>query len=180
MVVCTLLEGVVKERHEGVKAEVAEDASGTQFSSKQYKELVKIVYQKKNPNKLNNLKNILEKWAGREHELFSTVCTKYGCDPDDVAAELPCPGAEIPQDPAAEGEDAYAHLEGAQVPELKASEYAVLVQAAYEIYNPAKLADMGRLLKKFKGNERELYLEVCKKYGAHPAKFHARQTDEAA
>jgi len=37
---------------------------------------------------------------------------------------------------------------------------------------------MGRLLKKYLNRERELYIDVCKKYGVHPAKFHARFEDE--
>mmetsp|Transcript_25907 Transcript_25907/g.60355 ORF Transcript_25907/g.60355 Transcript_25907/m.60355 type:complete len:103 (-) Transcript_25907:159-467(-) len=41
-----------------------------------------------------------------------------------------------------------------------------------------KLQDMALLLARYRGRERELYHEVCKKYGMHPAKFHARQLKE--
>merc|ERR1719510_1491423 len=76
------------------------------------------------------------------------------------------------------GMDEYAHLEQAEVPELNAREYAILIQSVYERYNPKKLQDMGRLLQKYRNRERQLYHEVCKKYGTHPAKFHAKQLKE--
>merc|ERR1740121_2031727 len=143
---CTILEGVVKEMHQAVKSEVKEE-SGTKLSTKQYRELVKRVYEIRKPEKLQDLGKLLEKYAGRESELFRQVCEKYDVDPDELAAELP---------------------------QLKASEYAVLVQAAYEQFNPKKLQDMPALLRKYKGRERDLYLQVCQKYGTNPAQFHAR------
>jgi len=192
--VCTLLEGQVKEDTPApmVKDEVMEDSSGTQLSRQQYRTLVTKVYEMKNPSKLPALEAIFGKYTEREAELFAQVCEKYGVDADEIATQVDHPAREVDEASAlpsgrakqekgeAEGEDAYAHLENAECPDLKASEYAILIQSVYERYNPQKLKDMGRLLSKFKAKERDLYLEVCKKYGTHPAKFHARHEDEQA
>lgn len=182
---CTLLEGVVRDNTPLVKQEVSEEP-GTALSAQQYRNLVRRVYELKNPTKLSDLDLIFEKYTDRETELFKQVCEKYAVDPDDMAAELPQLGQEVAEEVASDqmlakredSDDKYAHLEGKECPELKASEYAILIQSIYERYNPKKLQDMGRLLQKYKGRARELYLEVCKKYGAHPAKFHARHNDD--
>jgi len=189
---CKILEGVVRDSSPLVKTEAAEEASGTQLTASQYRTLVRKVYEMKNPTKLSDLDLIFEKYTDREPELFKQVCEKYGADPDEVASQMPHTAAEVGAEAEeravirmakresadAAGEDPYAHLEGAEVPELKASEFALLVQAVYERFNPKKLQDLGRILQKFKGRERDLYLEVCKKYGVHPAKYHARHQDE--
>merc|ERR1711974_255320 len=88
------------------------------------------------------------------------------------------PGMAKQEGGAEDAYAAYAHLKDAECPPLKASQYAILIQAVYERYNPKKMQDMGRLLQKFKARERDLYLEVCKKYGVHPAMFHARHEDD--
>jgi len=186
---CQIVEGNVREAMAmKVKSELKEESGGgTGLSAQQYKALVKKVYELKNPSKLQELKGIYEKYAGREGELFSQVCEKYGADPDHMCTLLPQlrkHGAQVPafksvaSAPQGDG-DAYAHLEDAEVPEMKAAEYAVLVQGVYERHNPKKLMDMARLLQKYRSKERDLYLEVCTKYGEHPAKFHARFHDHA-
>lgn len=76
------------------------------------------------------------------------------------------------------GDAELAHLEHAEVPQLSAMDYSTLVQSIYILYNVKKLQDMGRLLLKYRGKERELYLDVCTKYSVHPAKFHARHLKE--
>jgi len=182
-VTCMVLEGTVRDTASMVKQEIKEegavekedeDGGPTLLTEDQYKTLVTKVYEMKNPSKLPDLPYLLEKYLGREHELFRQVCEKYSVDPDGLAADLP------PAEPAAEAkeEDEFAHLENEDMPELSATEYAILVQAVYERYNPRKLQDMARLLARYRGRERELYHEVCKKYGMHPAKFHARQLKE--
>jgi len=174
-VTCLVLEGTVRDHTGLVKQELTEDGGepGTLLSAGQYQTLVKKVYEDKNPEKLPDLPALLEKYKGREHELFRQVCEKYEVDPDELAAELPA-GA----DGVAKEEDEFAHLENEDMPDLSPTEYAVLIQSIYERYNPKKLQDMGLLLARYRNRERELYHEVCKKYGTHPAKFHARQLKE--
>mmetsp|Transcript_73268 Transcript_73268/g.177171 ORF Transcript_73268/g.177171 Transcript_73268/m.177171 type:complete len:576 (-) Transcript_73268:171-1898(-) len=180
-VTCLVLEGSVRDTQSMVKQEIKEEGddkggetTGTLLSAEQYKTLVTKVYTEKNPAKLPDLPYLLEKYTNREHELFRQVCEKYSVDPDELAADLP----PAPEPEAKEEVDEFAHLEGEDMPELSASEYAVLVQSVYEKYNPKKLQDIARLLARYRGREGELYTDVCKKYGAHPAKFHARQLKE--
>merc|ERR1712070_1122175 len=129
--------------------------------------------------------------GGREHELFKQVCDKYQADAEALAAQLPYmssptgPTASASTRPAPvkkeEGKseyDEFAHLEHEELPQLSASEFSVLVQSVYERYNPKKLQDVGKLLVKFQKRERDLYLEVCKKYGCHPVKFRAMDLKE--
>jgi len=176
-VTCMLLEGSVKDDTSFVKQELNEDGkaeAGTLLSAEQYHALVTKVYEEKNAAKLPDLPYLFEKYKGREHELFRQVCEKYDANPEELAAELPMPATGA----AKEEEDEFAHLESEDMPDLSATEYAVLIQSMYERYNPKKLQDMGRLLARYRSRERELYHEVCKKYGTHPAKFHARQLKE--
>mmetsp|Transcript_36089 Transcript_36089/g.114731 ORF Transcript_36089/g.114731 Transcript_36089/m.114731 type:complete len:626 (-) Transcript_36089:123-2000(-) len=175
-VTCMVLEGTVRDTASLVKQELNEEGgaeSGTLLSVEQYHALVTKVYEQKNATKLPDLPYLFEKYKGREHELFRQVCEKYETDPDELAAELPAAAAAKEEEA-----DEFAHLENEDMPDLSAAEYAVLVQNVYERYNPKKLQDMGRLLARYKGRERELYHEVCKKYDTHPAKFHARQLRE--
>jgi len=175
-VTCLVLEGTVKDNSGFVKQEQTEggDEPGTQLSAEQYKALITKVYEDKNPDKLPDLPHLFDRYEGREHELFRQACDKYEVNPDEIAADLPDLGTEAkPEDG-----DEFAHLESEDLPHLSATEYAVLIQSVYERYNPKKLQDMGRLLQRYRNRERELYHEVCKKYGAHPAKFHAKQVKE--
>mmetsp|Transcript_108357 Transcript_108357/g.334703 ORF Transcript_108357/g.334703 Transcript_108357/m.334703 type:complete len:636 (+) Transcript_108357:83-1990(+) len=182
-VTCMILEGTVKDTKSMVKQEVKEEGedkfeekgeSGTLLSAEQYTSLVTKVYEQRNPAKMPDLPLLLEKYKGREHELYRQVCEKYQVDPDELAAELPA----APEKEAKEEIDEFAHLENEDMPELSAGDYAILVQNVYERYNPRKLQDLARLLARYRSRERELYTDVCKKYGLHPAKFHARQLKE--
>uniref|UniRef100_A0A7S1MN98 Uncharacterized protein n=1 Tax=Alexandrium catenella TaxID=2925 RepID=A0A7S1MN98_ALECA len=178
-VTCMVLEGSVRDTPSMVKQEVKEEAEetkgevGTLLSVDQYHTLVKKVYEEKNPGKMPDVPYLLEKYKGKEHELFRQVCEKYEVDPDELAADLPAP-TEAQAD-SKEAVDEFAHLENEAMPELSAGEYAVLVQNVYEVHNPKKLMDIARLLAKYRGRERELFHDVCNKYSVHPAKFHARQ-----
>jgi len=171
-----VLEGAVRDGGGLVKQEQTEGAEepGTQLSAEQYRSLITKVYEEKNPDNLPDLPHLFDRYEGREHELFRQACDKYEVNPDEIAADLPDVGAEAKPE---EG-DEFAHLESEDLPHLSATEYAVLIQGVYEQYNPKKLQDMGRLLQRYRNRERELYHEVCKKYGAHPAKFHAKQLQE--
>lgn len=177
-VTCMVLEGTVRDTKSMVKQEVKEEGeekgeAGTLLSSEQYGTLVRKVYEEKNPTKLPDVPYLLEKYKGKEHELFGQVCEKYQVDPDELAAELPQVAAEAePQ--GKEEADEFAHLENEDMPELSAGEYAVLVQNVYERHNAKKLQKLALLLAKYRGRERELYHDVCKRYAVHPAKFHAR------
>jgi len=182
-VMCTILEGNVRDDSSApsvVKAEPTEDTGGTLLSTEQYKTLVRKVYEEKQPEKLEKLEKIFESYKGSEQKLFLQVCEKYKADAEALAAALPLPSEEAAEEAAEEEQPAGEDLENAEVPELSVMGYAVLIQNVYEKYNAAKLADFPLLLQKYRSRERELYHEVCKKYGVHPAKFHAQQQQAKA
>merc|ERR1711920_7596 len=169
--------------------------SNTLLSVEQYHILTRKVYEQSNPVKLQDLPALFAKYRGREHELFRQVCEKYHANPEELAASLPMSYASTVTNepaianPAADSagsrevpvkkeDDEFAHLENEELPQLTATEYAVLIQSVYERYNPQKLQDMGRLLQKYRSRECDLYFDVCKKYGAHPVKFRAMDLKE--
>lgn len=165
---CHVLEGIVREEFSKVKAELQEETE-TMLSGEQYSELLEKVYEDKAPDKLKDLPGFLEKFNGREKALFEMVCSKYSVDAEEFAKNAGLAAATTTED-----DDEYAQYENEELPVLSQRQYAVRVQNIYVKYNPKKMEDMPRLLQKFRHRERELYLEVCKKYGVHPTKFHYR------
>ncbi|CAE7570556.1 PFOR [Symbiodinium natans] len=67
------------------------------LSAQQYRHLVTKVYQEKNPSMLGDLAFIFTKYEGREEELFSQVCFKYGADGAELTAGEPSQ-AELQED----------------------------------------------------------------------------------
>lgn len=192
-VTCQVLEGLIRNDPALVKAEPGlEDAAGTQLSMEQYHTLIRQVYERKNPEKLADLDHLLVKYQGKESELFSQACTKYEVDAEELAASLQSGGVKAmrnilereaaPTSSAvkSEAQDGlrFTDQDLADVPALSSQGYAILVQKVYEQFKPEKLSDLARLLQKHRGKEKDLYLEVCQKYGQHPAKFHAQQKKE--
>merc|ERR1719383_1140172 len=59
--------------------------------------------------------------------------------------------------------------------EVKTSEdfWMVQVQAVYRKRNPKKLDTVPKLMEKYKGNEKQLYVKVCKTYDLNPSKLYA-------
>eukprot|EP00928_Gymnodinium_smaydae_P011779 TRINITY_DN14311_c0_g1_i1.p1 TRINITY_DN14311_c0_g1~~TRINITY_DN14311_c0_g1_i1.p1 ORF type:complete len:627 (-),score=97.70 TRINITY_DN14311_c0_g1_i1:96-1940(-) len=160
-VTCTLLEGSVRDDYfSAVKAEFGEDAP---HSAERYAELIRAVYEQKNPSKLDDVPKLLKKYQGREHELYEHVCAKYGAVAEEVRGEAVAGGEDAQEDEA----------DGEELPELSAEEYAIHVQDLYMKHNPKKVADMGALLAKYRQNERQLYIDVCEKYGELPGKYHS-------
>jgi len=173
---CTVLEGTVREEASKIKAELAEETTAM-LSGEQYSELLEKVYEERNPSKLADLPGLLEKFVGREKALYDMVCSKYSVDAEEFAKTSGVVAAVAAE---AGDDDDYAQHENEELPVLTQRQYAVRVQNVYVKYNTKKLEDLPRLLKKFRHRERDLYLEVCKKYAVHPTKFHYRcLSDEA-
>mmetsp|Transcript_69599 Transcript_69599/g.193663 ORF Transcript_69599/g.193663 Transcript_69599/m.193663 type:complete len:549 (+) Transcript_69599:1-1647(+) len=166
-VTCTVLEGNVRDDHHVVKSELQEEGAEP-LTAEQYKMLLQRIYEDRNPSKLEDLDRLMSKYQGLEHELYKNVCEKYDVDAEAFAAQAPAAS------PAEAGDQDFAGLEDAGVPQLSAKEFAVLIQTLYVQYNPKKLQDIGALLQKYRHREGDLYEEACQKYGVHPAKFHAQ------
>lgn len=157
-VTCNILEGAVRDDLFGVVKDELDAKGG--IGVEKYSEMIRAVYEKKNPAKVKDVPKLLKKYKGREHELYHNVCSKYGT----------VEGAIQPQaDAAAEEEEG----NGGELPELSAKDYGILIQEFYLKHNPKKLADLGALLISHKHKLGELYNQVCKKYGEKPEKFYA-------
>jgi len=189
VVSCTVLEGTVKDDSAFIKAEPS-DEPGTLLSTEQYKTLVRKIYEQKNPSKLIDLEKLFVKYQDQMHELFAQVCAKYQADAEELAAQLPtelsgafaaavAASEKAPLAPKQESkQEPVAKFESREMPDLSAAEFAELIQYAYQRFNPAKLADFGRLLRKYRSREGELYLLVCDKYVINPASFAAEHKDK--
>ena len=53
-------------------------------------------------------------------------------------------------------------------PEVQVLQLKALVRRIYELHNPPKLSELDGLYNKYLGDERTLYLKVCKKYAVDP------------
>ncbi|CAK9004136.1 unnamed protein product [Durusdinium trenchii] len=164
-VVCTVIEGNPTDDDILVK-EPAATSARPELTVDQYKSLVEQVYSKKNPSKLEDLPGLFVKYQGRERELFDQVCDKYKASFEELVGGAAGSTNGVPSQ--SEGTPS----ETSVMPELSARQYAILVQAIYEKKNPTKLADLPRLLERYRGMEKEFYQQVCGKYQVHPMNFY--------
>mmetsp|Transcript_102224 Transcript_102224/g.192344 ORF Transcript_102224/g.192344 Transcript_102224/m.192344 type:complete len:633 (+) Transcript_102224:140-2038(+) len=185
---CKVLEGYVREDPSMVKAELSEEAAAA--TSEQYTSLITQIYEDKNPSKLKDLPKLLQKYEGKESELYKMVCEKYEVDKEAMLKNLSDPDSgpgRVTQSAgkvkaelgaAAPESDPYAMYEDEELPQLSAREYCERIQAVYVAHNPTKLQVIGALLAKWRNRERELYFECCTKYNEHPVKFHYKYLQE--
>jgi len=89
-------------------------------------------------------------------------------DEDEAAGSNP----PVPLPTPAEATSSTEKIADEEVPKLSAKEYAILIQSIYEKCNAKKLADIGKLLMKFRQREEELYTEVCAKYELQPGAYY--------
>ena len=106
-----------------------------------YEHLLTVFYQNNNPSKLSEVKSNLQKYAGKEKEMFSKLSQKYG----------------VPN-PLDQGTGT-----------LKAStaqpNYEDLLIAFYQKHNPSKLSEVKSNLQKYAGKEKDMFLKLSQKYG---------------
>ena len=73
----------------GLPFDAADFRDGPEFTPQQYRMLVTQVYQEKNPSMMGELDFIFSRYEGREEELFSQVCLKYGADRVALTNDVP-------------------------------------------------------------------------------------------
>eukprot|EP00913_Durusdinium_trenchii_P004160 g3853.t1 len=94
----SILKRASETEHDELE-ELREDVVFTQFTAQQYQMLVTKVYQEKNPSMLGDLAFMFSKYEGREEELFSQVCLKYGANLAALTKGLPSKEVlELPED----------------------------------------------------------------------------------
>ncbi|KAG7398399.1 hypothetical protein PHYBOEH_011200 [Phytophthora boehmeriae] len=126
-------------------------------------------YRKYNADKLHEIDGVLERFKGRETQLFAALVKKYGPEPtEDELLEAATDEKETPPPaPAAASES--------EAP--KDLNYQRLL-AFYQKYNPEKVDDVAQVLAKYKGKESKLFDALVKKYGPEPGDSDDEEDDE--
>lgn len=119
-------------------------------------------YQKYNADKLHEIDGVLERFRGKESQLFNALVKKYGPEPS--ADEVFAAPAESAKSKAKPQPVAPAVPESQAVKDFN---HARLV-AFYKRYNPEKLDEVDTVLAKYKGKEAQLFNALVKKYGPEP------------
>jgi hypothetical protein len=131
--------------------EVRKDAAADVVSP--YAALIQEAFVSKNPTKVNDVPRLLEKYKGKEKELYHEICKKYNLEAvTDVSADSPpAKRAKVDDDDGA-----------------KKALIDQRIQDVYAEHNKEKLGDVPRLMGKYLGKEQQLYIDICKKYGVTP------------
>jgi hypothetical protein len=119
-----------------------------------YRDRVKALYDKYDPEKSASTDATLAKYAGKEEQLIKALVKKYGPEPEApaaAAAAAPTPRAAAPATPRS-GEASFRDR----------------VKALYDKYDPEKSASTDATLAKYAGKEEQLIKALVKKYGPEP------------
>ena len=63
------------------------ESTDTDARTSRLRELIRGVYQRQNPSKLNDLDGLFKKYLGSEVNLYKAICLKYSLQPDALAVE---------------------------------------------------------------------------------------------
>jgi len=149
------------------------------------KPLIVEVYQEHNPSKVDSVDQLLAKYKGKEEQLYHSICEKYSVEPKvpkpDTGAAAPDGGkdkdgegkeeqkSDAPEAPKAEPAKSTALLPArGKGPAALRQAFGDLIREVYKVHNPSKLSTMDHLLEKYLGQEQDLYLTICRKYGVQP------------
>ena len=113
-------------------------------------------YSKYAPNKVDSVDSTLQKYEGREEELFTALCAKYG------------------PEPAANDDGASAVRSLA-----RKEEHVARLTRIYEAYDPSKVEKVNSILSKYEGREEDLFDALVAKYGPEPSPAVAPQPESA-
>lgn len=131
-------------------------------------------YQKYNADKLHEIDGVLERFKGRETQLFSALVKKYGPEP----AEDEQFDAQQQQEEEDEDDEDEEEEEEVAATEVKDLNHQRLL-AFYQKYNPEKVGDAPQVLAKYKGKESKLFDALVKKYGPEPGDADDEEDDAA-
>eukprot|EP01064_Diplonema_japonicum_P010933 TRINITY_DN18175_c0_g1_i1.p1 TRINITY_DN18175_c0_g1~~TRINITY_DN18175_c0_g1_i1.p1 ORF type:complete len:864 (+),score=183.29 TRINITY_DN18175_c0_g1_i1:84-2675(+) len=150
------------------------------------------MYYQYNPNKMDSVPSLLNKYKGKETDLYSALKEKYGPDALDVqpnrnnyrhrvvnlycmhdAVQLGNVEKNLKDHHGAEEAFVKTLLEqyGGEEPHKfkEANPFKERLVRFYEKYNKDKIPSAGETLKKYEGHEEELFEALVKKYGEEPA-----------
>jgi hypothetical protein len=114
-------------------------------------------YEKYQPAKVGSAQATLDKYAGREEELFVALVAKYGPEPSSSSAS-----GDVITSPA-------SPAQASRKDSTAVSGNLARLTAFYEKYQPAKVGSAQATLDKYAGREEELFVALVAKYGPEPS-----------
>ena len=120
-----------------------------------FKSILTAFYEKHNPSRIEEVDKTLQKYKGREGEMFTKLAKKYN-----VSSPLEQSKANISliTTPAS---STTAHSP------KNSSDYRIVLTKFYETYNPSRLGEVDKTLQKYKGREAEMFEKLAKKYNVN-------------
>uniref|UniRef100_A0AAV1TTL6 SUI1 domain-containing protein n=1 Tax=Peronospora matthiolae TaxID=2874970 RepID=A0AAV1TTL6_9STRA len=126
-------------------------------------------YRKYNADKLHEIDGVLERFKGREAQLFSALVKKYGPEPaEDEVVEVAAATLDL-------SEPAVSDSSQSNESSVYTSQRLL---AFYQRYNPEKVDDVPQVLAKYKDKESQLFDALVKKYGPEPGDSDSEGDDE--
>jgi len=157
---------------------------------KSFREKLVKLYSKVNPKRLEDIDDLLDKYAGREDKLLMGVLDKYECaavkkekkektrDCDFRAGGDSSKVVRIIDDDTSEQKSPKKRkIVAKRLPSPKKimtsqekirDFYRTRIKKIYKERNPKKLSGLDTLLDKYKGKERDVWLSICDKYSVRP------------
>ncbi|CAI5736491.1 unnamed protein product [Hyaloperonospora brassicae] len=128
-------------------------------------------YEKYNADKLHEINSVMERFKGREAQLFSALVKKYGPEPaEDEVFESAATSDTTETGAASSGEPGESQV---------AQEYThERLLAFYKKHNPEKIGNVAQVLAKYKDNESKLFDALVKKYGPEPGDSDEEEDDQ--
>jgi hypothetical protein len=109
-------------------------------------------YENYDPSKVSNVDSALEKFKGRENDMWIMLVNKYGPEPGQTKATA----SAAPRDNS-----------GIKL-ELPDTHHKERLTAYYQQYDPSKLDRVDAALVKYAGKEGEMWSTLIQKYGPEP------------
>jgi hypothetical protein len=116
------------------------------------------IYERYNPNKISDVKELLDKYFGQEDELIENIFDKYDVSEEERSMFLKFSERVIVGKSSTEDEQVKVENE------LRIKNPAQVIIDLYNRYNPEKLSLVKELLEKYEGQEDELIENIFDKY----------------
>lgn len=155
----------------GTNASAAPAGGAAATANINYRNRLVAFYQKYNPEKMSGVDATLQKFVGREEEMFKALVGKYGPEPEGVAATATRrPSASLTSAPSLtlNPSSVVSSASTSAAAGAGGGNFRNRLVAYYQKYNPEKLSGVDATLQKFVGKEQEMFKALVAKYGPEP------------
>ena len=125
---------------------------------KEPEKVILSIYERYNPNKISDVKELLDKYFGQEDELIENIFDKYDVTKEERSMFLKFSERVIVGKSSTEDEQVKVENE------VRIKNPAQVIIDLYNRYNPEKLSLVKELLEKYEGQEDELIENIFDKY----------------